>query len=204
MSHGKKRTVRVPKRKAPLPPSVALTIVPDEARGQRQPPPIQEVDEEGFLTADNWNHLQTRYKKRREQFVHEYIKDFNGSQALQRMGYTMQQPWVKASIWMSEPYTQWYLGQMMSKLQEAAIVTKNEILFGLKKEAHYHGLDGSAAARIGAWRSLAKILGIEVETANVKVTHQGGVMVLPLSGTPEEWEKSAMMAQEQLKKDVRT
>ena len=197
MPHGRKRTVKVPKA-----PTVPLALVAPGA--QRQPPPTQEVDEDGFLTADNWDHLQTRYKKRREQFVHEYIKDFNGSQALQRMGYTMSQPWVKASIWLNEPYTQWYLGQMMAKLQDSAIVTKNEILLGLKKEAHYHGLDGSAAARIAAWRSLAKILGIEVDKVEGNIKLAGGVMLMPFSGTPEQWEQAAQAAQEKLKKDVRT
>jgi hypothetical protein len=203
MSHGRKRPIKVPRPPAPKAPALPLTLVSEAGEGQRQPPPLVEVDEEGFATKEDWSHLQTRYKKRREQFVHEYIKDFNGSQALQRMGYVMTQPWVKASIFLSEPYTQWYLGSMMAKLQEHAIVTKNEVLLGLKKEAHYHGMDGSAAARIAAWRTLAKILGIEVDKVEGTVTLQGGVMLLPHSGTPEEWEKAASAAQEKLKQDVR-
>lgn len=194
MPHGKKRPVRVPKPPKSKPPGLVLYA---------PPPTLPVEDEEGFTNTD-WSHLQTRYKTKREQFVHEYIKDFNGSQALQRMGYVRVQPWVTASIWLSEPYTQWYLGKMMAVLADNAIVTRSEVLLGLKKEAHYHGMDGSAAARIAAWRTIGKIMGLEITKVEGNVNLQGGVMLMPFAGTPEEWEKAAQAAQEKLKKDVRT
>jgi hypothetical protein len=183
-----------------VPKKTALPVAIME--GQRQPPPLEHIDEEGFGD-QNWDHLQPRYIARRQLFVHEYLKDFNGSQAIQRMGYVMTQPWVKASQFLTEPYTQWYLGQLMAKLEDSAIITRSEILLGLKKEAHYHGLDGSAAARIAAWRTLGKILGLEVTKIEGNVAIQGGVMLMPFSGTPEEWEQAAQSAQEKLKQDVR-
>lgn len=170
----------------------------------KSPPPTEDVDEEGFLKAGDWSHLRQNYKGKRELFCHEYIKDFNGSQALQRMGYVRKAPWVTASEWLGEPYTQWYLGTLIAKLDERAIVTKNQILMGLWKEANYHGLDGGAASRVAAFRALAKILGIEVTKVEGSLTLQGGVMTIPLSGTPEEWEKAAEVAQATLKKNVRT
>jgi hypothetical protein len=191
MAKGIRRTIKKPKA-----PRAALVLV-----GQRRPPPTQEDEDFEFNT--NWDHLQHRMKEKRQAFCHEYIKDFNGSQALLRMGYQSKTPWVRASEWLKEPYTQWYLGQLMVKLEDKAIVTRAEILLGLKKEAHHYGLDGSAAARISAWRTMAKILGLEITKVEGNISMAGGVMVLPMSGSPEEWEKAAAMAQDQLKQRVR-
>ncbi len=140
---------------------------------------------------------------RRQAFCREYIKDFNGSHAIMRMGYKSKTPWVTASEWLREEYTQYYLGILMAKLDDAAIVSRQEILLGLKREAHHYGLDGSSAARISAFRAMAKILGFEITKLEGNMTMAGGVMLLPLSGSPEEWEKAAETAQEELKKKVR-
>jgi hypothetical protein len=193
---------KAPKKKAPNPPSAALALSVVTSAPPPPPPEPEVIDEEGF-TDDTWKHLQTRYKAKREKFIHEYIKDMNGSQALQRMGYVRQQPWITASIWLNEPYTQWYLSKLRAKATDDAIFTRSEILFQLKKEAHYNGLDGSAAARIAALRTAAKILGLEITKVEGNVNLQGGVMLMPFAGTPEEWEKAAQAAQAKLKQDVR-
>lgn len=173
---------------------------PIKRKAVKPPPPIDPGEAE-FDEA--FSHLQPRVKARRDQFVREYIKDFNGANAMRRMGSVSQTPWVRASEWLSEPYTQWKLAQMLETLDDKAIVTRNEVLAGLKKEAHHFGLDGSAAARISAWRSLAKILGIEVTKVEGNISLGGGVMLLPASGSPEEWEKAAAKAQAELKESVR-
>jgi hypothetical protein len=120
------------------------------------------------------------------------------------MGSKSKAPWVRASEYLSEPYTQWFLGQLLRTLDDAAIVTRSEVLLGLKREAHYHGLDGSAAARIAAWRTIGKIMGLEITKVEGNLNLAGGVMLMPFSGTPEEWEKAAQSAQEKLKQNVRT
>lgn len=160
-------------------------------------------DPEVALFDSAFQEIPRAKKLRREQFVREYIKDFNGSEAMRRMGSLSKTPWVQASEWLKEAYTQWFLAKMVSELDEQAIITRNEVLFGLKKEANSHGIDGSAAARISAWRAIAKILGIEITKVEGNVNLGGGVMLMPMSGTPEQWEKAASEAQKKLKADVR-
>lgn len=147
--------------------------------------------------------LRADAKRRREEFCREYIKDFNASDALRRMGYKSQQPWVLGSEWMKQPYTQWYLAKLLAELDQKAIVNANEVLAGLKREANHYGMDGGAAARISALRSLAKILGLEVTKIEGNVNLGGGVMLMPFSGSPAEWEKAAAEAQKNLKEAVR-
>lgn len=188
----RRTVIKKPKKRAPNAP---LTLV------LRSPPPTEDVEASEFDV--NWDSIPIAKRNRREAFCHEYIKDFNGSQAMARLGSKSKAPWVHASEWLKEPYTQWYLGQLMVKLEDKAIVTRSEILLGLKKEANYHGIDGSAAARIAAWRTMGKILGLEITKVEGNMTLAGGVMLLPHSGTPEEWEKAAATAQEKLKQQVR-
>lgn len=187
------RRIHEPMKRRPLPPTIAPL--------QLLPPATEDAEADQFH--NNWDHIQQRVRARREVFCHEYIKDFNGSAAVLRMGYKSKTPWVMASEWLNQPYTQWYLGQLMVKLEDKAIFTRSEILLSLKREAHYHGLDGSAAARIAALRTAAKILGLEITKIEGNVNLAGGVMLMPYSGTPEEWEKAAQAAQEKLKQQVR-
>lgn len=182
-------------KKKPKPPRAPIVVV----RPMRENGHVQ--DEE--FEREDFANLRDDYKRNREEFCREYIKDFNGSQAMLRMGSKSQTPWVRASEWLKQPYTQWYLGKLLQKLDDKAIVTRAEILLGLKREAHHFGLDGSAAARIAAWRTIAKILGLEITKVEGSMTLQGGVMTIPLSGSPDEWEQAAAKAQEMLKQKVR-
>lgn len=174
-------------------------------RIQKRPrPPVAPIakDEAGEFDP-SFGDLRADAKRRREEFCREYIKDFNASEAVRRMGYKSKTPWVMASEWMKEPYTQFFLDKMLRALDRTAIVSANEILAGLKKEAHYYGMDGGAAARISAWRSLGKMLGLEVTKIEGNVNLGGGVMLMPFSGSPDEWEKAASKAQKNLKETVR-
>lgn len=161
-------------------------------------------DEDKEFDAD-FSKLQNRVKLKRQQFCQEYIKDFNGAAAMRRMGYIGNKtPWIHASEWLKEPYTQWYLHRLMSSVEEKAIVSRNDVLLGLKREAHYFaGLDASSASRISALRTLAKILGMEVTKVEGNLVINGGVMAVPLATSPEEWERNSKEAQKQLKKKVR-
>lgn len=165
------------------------------------PPPI--IDEAAEFD-DSFSDLRTDMKRNRERFCREYIKDFNAANAMRRLGSKSRTPQVRGHEWLQHPYTQWFLSGLLEKLDASAIVTRNEVLVGLKREAHYFDRhEGSPAARIAALRTLGKILGMEITKVEGNMTIGGGVMVLPMSGTPEEWEKAAAMAQANLKKRVR-
>lgn len=164
----------------------------------RAPPPRSNEEFD-----DDWSHVSEPVKLRRQKFVHEYIKDFNAANAMRRLGSKCAKPQIHGGEYFREPYTQWYLAKVMAEMEDKAIVTKNTILFGLLREANHHGVDGNSASRIAAFRALAKILGLEVHKLEGTMTLNGGVMTIPLAGTPDEWAKAATEAQKKLKLDVR-
>lgn len=102
-------------------------------------------------------------------------------------------------------YFQDQLRNISQYLDEENLVTTNEIVLGLKKEANYHGEDGNSGARVKAWSTLAKIKGIEApKKTEQTITHKGGVMVVPMAQSIDTWENNAQQLQTQLKSDVRT
>ena len=147
---------------------------------------------------------ETPEKKRitalRDAFVREYVKDFNGTRAALAVGVSEARAGQSAYEWLREPYVIKQLSDLMDRMEEKSIVTRNKVLFGLLKEANYHGLDGSSASRVAAWGKLAKILGMEVIKfeGDVKVRHN--VMVVPLAATTQAWEDVAASMQSDLVK----
>jgi hypothetical protein len=171
----------------------------------RKPPPIVDPEDAEDDELVDFSKMQPRKQLRLQRFCQEYIKDFNAAASVQRMGYPYDRliAAAKGTQFLAEPYSQYYLGELMQKCEEAAIVTKNEILFGLKRESNYYGIDGSAPARISALRSLAKILGLEITKVQGNIEIGGGVMALPFTGSLEQWEEACKSAQAKLKEDVR-
>jgi len=166
-------------------------------------PPVLPAEREEEEFDPTWSRYTTKMKLRREEFCREYVKDFNASQTMLRLGSKSKQPWVHGSEMVRDPYVQWYLRQLCEKMDEKVIVTNNEILLGLKREANSTEIDASAASRVSALRSLAKIKGMEIDRSESKVTLGGGVMLIPAPASPEEWEKATAKAQAELKQAVR-
>lgn len=177
-------------------------------RQLRRPPAVKTVEPDPEA-ADyiDFNKLQENYKIRRKHFVSEYIKDYNATRAILRMGYKYDRKvaQTKGSQFLSEPYTQHILAEIMERMEEKAIVTRSEILIGLKREANAEDVpfSSNSGTRIQALRYLAKILGMEVLKADIEVKTTGGVMLVPLSASPEEWEAAAAASQKKLKHEVR-
>lgn len=140
---------------------------------------------------------------RRERFLLEYVKDFHGTNAALRIGIPKVSAAKQASEMLSEPYCQKRLQDLIDEMKEETIVTRNRVLAGLLREANgYFGVL-SHGARVQAWARLAKILGMEKTEVNTNVTVNGGVMVVPMAASLEEWEKTSAVSQEKLKQDVR-
>lgn len=167
----------------------------------RAPPEQDEADD-----FSDFSHLQERTKLLRRRFAGEYIKDFNATAAVLRMGYkySRRTAQVKGSQWMDDAYTHQCIAELTAKMDEKAIVSRQEVMLGLKKEAHAaNSLFASSSSRISALRSLAKILGMEITKVEGNMTLAGGVMAVPFAGSLEDWEKASKDAQEKLKKAVR-
>jgi hypothetical protein len=99
-----------------------------------------------------------------------------------------------------DPYVLKLLQERMDAAEEKSIVTRNQVMYGLLKEAHYTGADGNASSRIAAWSKLAKILGMEIFKFEGTVKVRASVMVVPMAESSEQWEAVAAQKQAELVK----
>lgn len=136
----------------------------------------------------------------RQRFVLEYVKDFNATKAIQRLGVngSIGTQRKRASEFLREPYVQQLIDEYLRNAKEDSIVTRQRVLAGLLHEAETAGEGGT---RVTAWCNLGKMLGMYVEKKELKLSGCG-VMILPASANPAEWEAAATAAQQTLKEDV--
>lgn len=140
-----------------------------------------------------------------DRFIYEYLHDFNSSMAYIRAGGTVDHATTGGPESLRTAYVQQQLRMVSNQLDEEQIVTRNEVLLGIKKEANYHGDDGSSSARVRAWGMLAKIKGMDTPTVIEPEDDKprGGVMEVPMAVTDVEWQEVASQSQLSLKNDVR-
>jgi hypothetical protein len=151
----------------------------------------------------DFSKITPKKKSRLKQFVSEYIKDFCGRAAMQRMGIESKGRDARATEWLREPYAQHLLDKLLRTMDEKAIVSRNTVLAGLLRESNYKGIDGHASSRVAALRALAKILGMEITKIEGSMNVNGGVMAIPCFGSLDDWEKIASQKQSELKQEVR-
>lgn len=144
--------------------------------------------------------------KLRNNFVKEYLKDYDPVGAAQRVGYARSIAREYAIRFMDEPY----VARMIKQLEEAPIeevdteTMKKRIMAGLYKEANNFGLGATHAGRVAAWAKLAQLQGMEPasrvknEITGADGAALGGMFVLPGLMTPEDWEKAAATQQQDL------
>lgn len=151
--------------------------------------------------------LTPQMKSKRDRFISEYVKDFNGPMAYIRAGGPSTTAVKMSGEYLREPYVSQQVWAVIDSMEEAEIINRKHILAGLVREAQFQGQGASHGARVSAWAHLAKILGMEQTNVNVKgsINHnvRGGVMVVPVLPGSEAWEQMAEQAQKQLKEDVR-
>lgn len=140
----------------------------------------------------------------REIFVREYLYDFHMYNAACRTGI----PDHKAAQWataiMLEPWVKNRIKEVIEELDEKIIVSRNRVLMGLLEEAQRFDISASHSARVGAWDKIASVLGMKLEKTEMTHAFKGGVMIVPASGTVDEWSTQATKTQADLKTDVRT
>lgn len=147
----------------------------------------------------NFEHVHPRTQAIRRLFVAEFVKDFNMSAAMLRLGLNYSQPAMVATKWLKEPFTQFILDRFIRESEDEALVTRQHIIAALVREANNYGLDSSGASRVSALGKLAKIKGMEIDRSQVDVRVAGGIMLIPVTGSPDDWERSAQRAQLELK-----
>ncbi len=140
-----------------------------------------------------------------DKFIYEYVHDFNSSMAWIRAGGAPNSATSRGPESLKTGYVQTQLRILAEKLDEEQLVTRGEVILGIKKEAHYFGEDGSSSARVRAWGMLAKIKGMDVPKPIEPQDEgpRGGVMEVPMAATVVEWAEVAAASQLALKNDVR-
>lgn len=107
----------------------------------------------------------------REQFVREYVKDYNALAAALRIGLSYPFAIEYAPRILQEPYVQQCLRaaeeEIAQRESENDIAKKRaEVELALRKEAMYHGPDSKHSSRVSALSKLASIYGMEKNNRN--------------------------------------
>jgi phage terminase small subunit len=107
---------------------------------------------------------------KRAAFVREYLIDLNATQAAIRAGYSPKTAGAQGHDLLKNPEIQAELEQALAQRAERVLVTAEDVIKGLRREAE--GAD-SASARVAAWAHLGKHLGMFID----KTEHTGGMTI---------------------------
>lgn len=162
------------------------------------------IKEQHKVKAQKQGEYRPETKFKAQAFAKAYLIDFDHRNAAIRIGAPEDKALEIGRGMLNDPETLQAIQAYMGSIETDKLVSRERVLMGLLKEACYHGLGASHSARVAAWGKLAKVLGMELppEDPNKKNT-QGGVMIVPMAGGIEEWERAAIGQQQQLKTDVR-
>ena len=139
----------------------------------------------------------------RENFVSEYLFDFDPVAAACRLGYHSKQAKTFAYRLMREPVVQRLIRERQKEFTKRTEINQDRILAGLLKEATREGIGSSHSARVAAWGTMAKIAGVGTPDPGTQVNvNVGGVREVPAITSVDSWEASASASQQQLKADV--
>lgn len=165
----------------------------------------------------------TNYEKElRDNFIREYLRDYNSYAACVRIGLMDEMALETAKTFMEEPYVRRGIADAeaqrashlrkeqdndLSTLPEGFIphdeeTDKQRIVSGLFREAFFKGPGASHASRVSALGKLADIYKLaKEEKTDDKVA--SNVMVVPAVGSVDDWEASAKSQQAELKQTVK-
>lgn len=150
----------------------------------------------------------------RKKFVDEYLVDYNKNAAALRCGFSPMASQEYATRLWNDSYVQHLIALRTYKKQndpndEGAEErekqqTRQQIIEALKREAFYKGPGSSQAARVAALSKLAAMFGLDkgALTGEDNDLPKGGVMVVPMMMSAEQWENTAKAAQAQLAQDT--
>ena len=86
----------------------------------------------------------------------EYVVDFSLPKAANRCSMTLE--WARKLF--KEPLFDQAVVEWINSMEEDLVISKNEILMGLKQEA-YDRLEGTPQTRIAAFKELARLMGFD-------------------------------------------
>lgn len=105
---------------------------------------------------------------KQKRFVDEYLIDLNATQAAIRAGYKNGE--IGRQL-ITKNYVLDAIKDAQAKLSERTLVTQEQVVKGLLKEAEYVGEGSSHSARVSAWGLIGKHLGMFVDKVESKNEH---------------------------------
>lgn len=147
----------------------------------------------------------------RDAVVAEYLFDYNWVNACKRVGMNAAMAFDYAKRFQDDGYCQKKLKELQkSKAASSAQTRKQEIeeerqriIEGLRFESTYNGPNSSQSARVAAYKQLCAIYGFEApKQQKVDVGVSSGVMLVPMVGSMDDWEKAANASQTKLQEDT--
>lgn len=105
---------------------------------------------------------------KQERFVQEYLIDLNATQAAIRAGYPEKTARSVGGENLTKPAISSAIEAAQKKLAARTEVTQDMVIAGLLEEARNKDEDASHSARVTAWATLGKHLGMFVEKLEIK------------------------------------
>ena len=136
------------------------------------------------------------------EFVEHYLTCFNASESARRMGYKGASAASQGWEFLHDDFTQAELDKRYKQHAHENHHARNEIIAMLYREANYFGEGSSHAARVRAQTQLSKIFGMETLKIEAETKQTGGVMIVPMCQSVDEWEKIVAPKQMKLMDDT--
>jgi len=145
-------------------------------------------------------------KALRENFVNEYLLDYDPVAACIRIGLMQRVALSYSFTLMNEPFVLNLIKERQATIPEKKNEKSEEqrLQSLLWELAYYKGPGASHGARVAAASKLCNIKGMDGATKiKSEVTHRGGVMVVPGIASVEDWETEAATSQGKLISEAR-
>lgn len=143
---------------------------------------------------------------RMRHFLSEYLRDFDLKASALRMGYPTETATETGRLLLYHSYTQIRLLELLDRMEVAQLVNASQIISRLWKEANLaDGLFNNAPNRIAALKTLARIIGLDLpkpKDDGKPKGPSGGVMIVPMAVSPDQWGEYAAASQRALKEST--
>jgi hypothetical protein len=188
------------------------TAAPWHPKGAKVPESIKQAHKDKQVRNERTRTLAPGAVFKRQEFAKAYLIDCDPTMAALRCGLVDSEDEDSHNearrvgwYYFRQPETLAAIQAFSATMENDKIVSRERVLMGLLEEANYRGLGASHSARVAAWSKIAQMLGAEKpkgeEDPATKV--KGGVMMIPMAQSIEQWETVATGSQAALKSAVR-
>lgn len=147
----------------------------------------------------------------RNAVVKEYLFDYSWVNACKRVGMNSAMAIDYAKRFQDDGYCQKRIKELQEQKATSSNMTRKQeeelerqrIIEGLRFESQNTGPGSSQSARVAAYKQLCAIYGFEApKQQKVEVGVSSGVMLVPMVGSMDDWEKAANASQTKLQEDT--